>query len=74
MFDLLVSKKIRIDMEDKNDCFFLQSKQIMLINDTNMKSFLMAKIFHENTERINACNFNKNGLSNFAFYFFFLFF
>jgi hypothetical protein len=37
----------------------------MLINDTNVKSFRMTKVFRENTERINACDFNKNGLSNF---------
>jgi len=36
----------------------------MLINDTNIKSFRMTKVFRENTERINACDFNKNGLSN----------
>ncbi len=36
----------------------------MLINDTNIKSLRMTKIFRENTERINACDFNKNGLSN----------
>jgi len=28
----------------------------------------MTKIFRENTERINACDFNKNGMSNFFFY------
>lgn len=33
----------------------------MLINDTNVKSFRMTKVFRENTERINACDFNKNG-------------
>ncbi len=49
----------------------------MLINDTNVKSFRMTKIFRENTERINACDFNKNGLSKFLlyiFYFIFLYF
>ena len=34
----------------------------MLITDTNIKSFRMTKVFRENTERINACDFNKNGL------------
>jgi COMPASS component SWD2 len=44
----------------------------MLINDTNVKSFRMTKIFRENTERINACDFNKNGLSNFFLFDFFI--
>jgi hypothetical protein len=42
-----------------------ESNRTMLINDTNVKSFRMTKIFRENTERINACDFNKNGLLNF---------
>ena len=33
----------------------------MLINDGNIKTFRMTKVFRENTERINACDFNKNG-------------
>jgi hypothetical protein len=46
----------------------------MLINDTNIKSFRMTKVFRENTERINACDFNKNGLSNFDLNFLKLFY
>jgi COMPASS component SWD2 len=44
----------------------------MLINDTSIKSFRMTKVFRENTERINACDFNKNGLLNFELEFFIL--
>ncbi len=32
----------------------------------------MTKVFRENTERINACDFNKNGLLNFELEFFIL--
>ncbi len=45
----------------------------MLINDTNIKSFRMTKVFRENTERINACDFNKNGLSNLDFIYLYFF-
>ena len=37
--------------------------EIMLINDTSVKAFRMTKVFRENTERINACDFNRNGLT-----------
>ena len=36
----------------------------MLINDMNIKSLRMTKLFRENTERINACDFSRNGLSS----------
>jgi len=45
----------------------------MLINDTSIKSFRMTKVFRENTERINACDFNKNGLLNFEWEFYYSF-
>jgi hypothetical protein len=54
------------EWKHNNDILFLKKKSnwTMLINDTNIKSFRMTKVFRENTERINACDFNKNGLSN----------
>lgn len=33
----------------------------MLITDISVKAFRMTKVFRENTERINACEFNRNG-------------
>lgn len=67
---ILSNKEWNVYEKHNNDIISphqLRSIQIktMLIDDTNIKSFRMTKVFKENTERINACDFNKNGSFDF---------
>lgn len=55
-------KKERTRIRNDFSIWCNQRKPNMLINDTNVKSLRMTKIFRENTDRINSCDFSRNGM------------